>query len=143
MQASSPDLRRDIHLMECLQRLATSMVKSLRGLSYEVRLRSMNLFTIERRLLRGDLILAYNLFRDRLNAPLDESFDAPAERNLRKQNFQLGNRRFRLARRRAAFSVLLPNHWSRLPLEVVTAPTVKVFKRLLDSTWASIFPHLP
>ncbi len=41
-------------------------------LSYEERLRRMNLFTIERRLLRGDLILAYDLFQSRVNVPLDE-----------------------------------------------------------------------
>ncbi len=68
--------------------MATRMVKSLRGLSYEDRLRRSNLFTIERRLLRRDLILAYKLFQGRLNATLDEIFETPAERNLRRYDFQ-------------------------------------------------------
>ncbi len=53
LQASPPYLRRDIYLMERLPRLGTRMVNSLRGLSYEDRFRRLNLFTIERRLLRG------------------------------------------------------------------------------------------
>ncbi len=129
--------------MERLQRLSTRMVKSLMGFSYEDRLRRLNLFTIEMRLLRADLILAYNLVKGRLNVPVDEIFEAPAERNLQRHHFQLRHRRFRLARRKAAFSVRLPKHWNKLPLEVVTAPSVEAFKRLLDSNGASIFPQFP
>ncbi len=143
LQASPLYLRRDIYLMERLQRLGTRMVKSLRGLSYEDRLRRLNLCTIERRLFRGDLILAYNLFQGRLNIPLDEIFEAPAERNLRRHDFQLRHRRFRLARRKAAFSVRLPKHWNKLSQAVVTARSFKAFTRLLDSNWASIFSQLP
>ncbi len=130
--------------MERFQRLGTRMVKGLRGLSYEDRLRRFNLFTIERRLLGGgDLILACNLFQGRLNAPLDENFEASAESNLRRHDFPLRHRRFRLAKRKAAFSVRLPKHRNTLTLEVVSAPSVEAFKRLLDCNWASIFPQLP
>ncbi len=77
--------------------------------------------------------MAYNLFQGRLNVPLNEIFEAPAERNLRRHDFQLRHLRFRLARRKAAFSVRLPKHWNKLPLEVVTSPSVEAFKGLLDS----------
>ncbi len=60
-QAPSPYLQRDIALMECIQRLATRMVKGMRELLYEERLRRLNLFSPERRRLRGDLILAYSI----------------------------------------------------------------------------------
>ncbi len=50
------------------------MVKGLRDLPYEGRLRRLTLFSIERRLLRGDLILAYNMFQGRLDMPLEELF---------------------------------------------------------------------
>ncbi len=61
-QASSPYLRRDIALMERRQRLATRMVKGMRELPYEDRLRRLNIFSLERRRLSGGLILAYNIF---------------------------------------------------------------------------------
>ncbi len=94
--------------MESLQRLATRMVKSLKGLSYEDRLRRLNLFSIERRLLQGGLIPVYNLFQGRLNVPLDEIFEA--EKKLRRHDFQLRHCRFRLAKRKVAFPVRLPKY---------------------------------
>ncbi len=107
-QASSPYLRRGIALMERIQRLATRMVKGVRELPYEGRLRRLNIFSLERRQLPGDLILAYNRFHGRLDLPQAEFFDAPLERDLRGHNFKLRHRSFHLLRRKAAFSVRLP-----------------------------------
>ncbi len=53
--------------MERMQRLATRMVKGMRELPYDERLRRLNLFSLERCRLRGDLILAYNIIHGRLN----------------------------------------------------------------------------
>ncbi len=55
--------------MERIQRLATRMVKGMRELPYEDRLRRLNISTFERRQLRGDLILAYNIFHGRFDLP--------------------------------------------------------------------------
>ncbi len=60
-----------------------------------------------------------------------------------RHDFPLSHHRFHLARRRAAFSVRRPNHGNKLPLEVVTAPTVEEFKKQSDSTVVSIFLHFP
>ncbi len=81
-QASSPYLQQDIALMERIQRLATRMVKGMKELPYEERIRRVNLFSLERRRLRGDLIFAYSIFHERLDLLLVEFFEAPAERNL-------------------------------------------------------------
>ncbi len=118
LQSSPQYLRQDIIMMEKLQRLATRMEKGLGYLSYEDRLGRLILFSIERRLIRDDLILAYNMFQGRL-----EFFEAPSERNLRRHDFQLRHRHFRRARRGAAFSVRQPPKWNALSLEVVTTPT--------------------
>ena len=128
--------------MERIQRLATRMVKGMRELPYEERLRRLNIFSLERRRLRGDLILAYNICHGRLDLPHAEFFETPAERDLRGHGFKLRHRRFRLRRRRAAFSVRLPPSWNKLPTAMVTAPTLDSFKRLLDMAWPSLFPTL-
>ncbi len=94
-QASSPYLRRDIALVERLQRLATRMIKGMRELPYEDRLRRLNIFSLERRRLHGDLILAYNVFHCRLNLPQTEFFEASAARDLRGPALKLRHRRFR------------------------------------------------
>ncbi len=99
-QASSPHLRRDIALMERIQRLATRMVKSMRELPYEDRLRRLKIFSLECRRLRGDLILAYNILHDRLDLPQAEFFEAPAKRGLRGHDYKLCHCSFRLLRRK-------------------------------------------
>ncbi len=48
--------------MERKQRLATRMIKGMRELPFEERLRRLNIFSRERRRLCGDLFLAYNIF---------------------------------------------------------------------------------
>ncbi len=104
----------------------------MRGLSYEDRLRRLNLFSIERRLLRGNFIMVCNMFQRRLDVQLHDFFEAPSGRNLRRHDFQLRHRRFNRAKGGTAFSVKLPRSWNALPLEVVTAPTLVTYKRLLD-----------
>ncbi len=74
--------------------------------------------------------MTHHRFQGHFNVPMDELFEAPTEGNLRRRDFQLHRRRFRLVRRRADFSVQLLNHWARVPLEVIN-----VIKQLLDSTW--------
>ncbi len=67
-------------------------------LPYEERIRRLNPFSLERRRLRGDLILTYNLFHGRLDFPQVEFFEAPAERDLRIHGFNIRNRSFSLLR---------------------------------------------
>ncbi len=142
-QAASPYLRRDIDLMERIQRLATRMVEGMRGLPYENRLRQLNIFSLERRRLHGELILAYNILHGRLDLPQAEFFEAPADRALRGHNFKLRQRSFRLLRRKAAFSVRIPISSIKLPMDIVNSPRLDTFMRLLDSAWFSLFPSLP
>ncbi len=72
-QASSP-YPRDIALVTRIQRLATRMVKGMGELPYEGRLRRLNIFSLERRRLRGHLTVAYNIFYGRLDLPRAEYF---------------------------------------------------------------------
>ncbi len=60
--------------MERVQRLATHMIKGMRKLSYDERLRRLNLFSIERHRLRGDLILVYDIVHGRLDYAQAEFF---------------------------------------------------------------------
>ncbi len=129
--------------MERLQRLATRMVKGMRELSYEERLRRLDLFSLERRRLRGDLIVAFNIFQGCLDFPHAQFFEAPAERNLRGHDFKIRHRSFRLLRRKAAYSIRLPGPWNSLPEHIVNASSLGTFKRSLDVAWPSLFPDRP
>ncbi len=80
--------------MERIQRLTTRMVKGMRELPYEDRLRRLNRLSLERRRLRGDFIFTYNIFHGRIDFPHAEFFEAQAERNLRGHNFKIRRRNF-------------------------------------------------
>ncbi len=119
------------------------MLKGMRELPYEEQFRRLNLFSLERRRLRGDLILAYNIFHGRLDFPQAEFLEAPAEGNLRGHSFKIRHRSFRLLRRKEAYTVRLPGLWNSLPEHIVNAPSLGTFKRLLDVAWPSLFPDRP
>ncbi|GAA55359.1 pol-related protein [Clonorchis sinensis] len=57
---------KDLILIERVQRAATKMVAGLKSIDYETRLVVLDLFPLEYRRLRGDLILTYALFEQRL-----------------------------------------------------------------------------
>ncbi|GAA55778.1 hypothetical protein CLF_108982 [Clonorchis sinensis] len=59
-------LTKDVILIERVQRAATKMVAGLKSMDYETRLVVLDLFPLEYRRLRGDLILTYTLFEQGL-----------------------------------------------------------------------------
>jgi len=63
VQAWRPYLKKDVDLLENVQRRATRLMFKDRGLSYSERLRILGLTTLETRRLRGDLIEVFKIFK--------------------------------------------------------------------------------
>ena len=61
--ATISSLKKDVDLLENVQRRATRLMFKDRGLSYSERLRILGLTTLETRRLRGDLIEVFKIFK--------------------------------------------------------------------------------
>ena len=73
-----PATKKDIAALERVQR-ATRIIPGLKGMSYADRLKELNLFSLEQRRLRGDLIQAFKMLKGIDNVDPGDFFDKDQE----------------------------------------------------------------
>ena len=127
-----PRYRRDKLEVEKFQRRATRLIPSLKGLSYEERLRALKLPSLEHRRRRGDMIQVFKILKGIHRLDPDQLFTMSAESTTRGHGLKMMKTFSRLGVRQHVFSQRVVNDWNSFPAEVVESPTLNTFKSRLD-----------
>ena len=103
VQAWRPHFRKDIDLLEGVQRRATKLITTIKDELYEDRLRYLNITTLETRRLRGDLIEVLKIFKGFDNLDSSKFFDL-SQAHTRGHSLKLIKPRCRLDIRKFSFA---------------------------------------
>ena len=95
IQAWGPQYRKDVELLEWVQRRATEMIRRLEHLSWEERLREMGLFSLEKRRLQEDLIVAFQYLKGAYKQEEERLFRRMDSDRTRGNGLKLRQGRFR------------------------------------------------
>ena len=83
VQAWSPHLKKDIAVLEKVQRRATKLIPSIRHMSYPERLQATKLYSLEQRRVRGDMIETFKILNG-LEGMRNQSSSKPIHITLRE-----------------------------------------------------------
>ena len=130
--AWAPCSKKNAWHLERVQRAGSKHVRGLGHLSYEDRLRSMNLFSLSYRRRRGDLITLFRILSGLCGDELRNLFKYNSRSGRRGHSRVLLQPRCDSLQTAILFSARTIPHWNRLSDWVVSAPSITTFKSRLD-----------
>ena len=104
----------------------------MRGLDYEERLNRLGLYSLEFRRLRRDLIETYKIMKGLDRVEVERFFQLRKDSRTRGHSLKIRGVQFRSELRRNFFTQRVVNLWNSLPVEVVEATSLNIFKSWVD-----------
>ena len=137
VQFWSPNLRKDVERLEKIQKRATKMIADIGHKSYSRRLEELNLFSLEQRRTRGQLIQVFKILKgiDKIDYTRMFSLNNDATRG---NGLKLKVKRYNTNQYGNFFTNSIVNKWNALPSCVVNTNTLEAFKKELDNVLTAI-----
>ncbi len=123
---------KDIAKLEAVQRRATKMITSLRNKPYEERLARLNLFSLEKRRLRGKIIQYFKILKGFTNVDASNMSSIDNTSRTRNNEVKIRCKQVQLDCTKFFFTNDVVREWNKLPLSVVQCDTINSFKNKLD-----------
>lgn len=130
-----PITKKNKRIVENVQRRATRLVPELQNMSYEDRLRQLNLPTLNYRRKRGDIIQTFKIIHKIDDISMDKFFSFSTNSVTRGHSLKLRKPRANKSVRNNSFSFRVIDDWNNLPDNIVTLDTVNKFKIAIDRQW--------
>ncbi|TRZ15273.1 hypothetical protein HGM15179_011846 [Zosterops borbonicus] len=115
-----------MELLEQGQKRTVELIRGVEHLSYEDRLRTLGLFSPEKRGLCGDPIATFQSQKRVSREARDGSFIKNCSDGTGSKGYKLEEGKFRLGIRKKFFTVRIVRYWNRFPRDVVDAPNLSV-----------------
>ena len=122
----------DLRLLEKVQRRWTKRVHGLEALSYADRLQSLQLYSVQGRLTRANLLLCWKIFHKQSFISPENFFLLLLPNRTRGHGFKIHRPFSRTDVRQRLFSVRIIDTWNSLPDHAVNAPSIDRFKKMLN-----------
>jgi len=130
----APHLKRQSIALERVQRRAARLLPELKCISYDERLRCLNLFSLKYRRYRGDLIQTFKIVNHIDDLSTNDFYDFNISNSITRHadiNFYINHCNTNTAR--FNFSNRTAHYWNALSINTKTALTLKHFKIHLDN----------
>ena len=131
----SPRYKKDIEIIEKVQRRATKLVRGCKGKPYKDRLRYLNLPTLKYRRLRGDMLETYKILNDVYDSEAAPLLELSSARMTRGNDKKLNKVMCKMEHRRHFFTQRVVDVWNSLPSDIINSASVNIFKNRLDKFW--------
>ena len=114
------------------------MIQGMEHLSCEDRLRELRLFSLQKRRLQVDLIVAFQYLKGGYKKEGHRLFSGFCHNRTRGNGFKLKEGTFRLDKFFRKKNLQVVRHWNRLPSVVVDASSLETLKMKLDKALGSL-----
>ena len=138
IQCWSPYYKNDIEKLEGVQRRMTKLIPRLQNKPYEERLSELNLFSLTKQRLRGDLIEVFKIIKGIENMEMEKYFTIDTSNITRIMDMKLLESNFKLMRQNTFSSIALLMYGMVYHPMLSIVPQLRYSKNVSMYTWLQI-----